>query len=335
MAKLLILDDYTSSAHAFADWSRLTAGPHALDVTVLTRAVAPSDLVETLKPYPMIHLMRERTKLSRATLAELPALRFITTTGLKNRGIDLDACRDLGIVVCGTDSLETRTASGTVEQTWALILALSRRIVLEHSNLRRGPASDSSPPPWQTGVAVGLRGKTIGLIGLGRLGTRVAHVANAFGMDVVAWSPNLTPDRARAAAAPVDVEVAPSLDALLARSDVVSVHLVLSDSTRGILGRAELGRMKRSAYLVNTSRGPLVDERALVDALRDGTIAGAGLDVFDLEPLPHDHPLRSLENVVLSPHMGYVETPQYETWWKQTVDNVESYLEGNPVRLLQ
>jgi phosphoglycerate dehydrogenase-like enzyme len=216
---------------------------------------------------------------------------------MHNRGIDLEACRELGITVSGTDSPESRSASGTVEQTWALILSLSRRIVKEHQNLTNASREEGV---WQTGVAVGLRGKTLGLVGVGRLGKQVAQVAKAFGMKVVGWSPNLTEERAKEAG----VEFAQSLEDLLKTSDVVSLHIVLSDRTKGLLGKRELESMKPSAYLVNTSRGPLVDEEALVAALRKGTIAGAGLDVFDLEPLPKDHPLRRLDNVVLSPHMG-------------------------------
>ncbi|GAA5855292.1 hypothetical protein JCM3766R1_001193 [Sporobolomyces carnicolor] len=325
--KLLILDDYTSSSTSLADWSRLTAPPHSLEITVLNRAIAARDVVETLSGYSIVHAMRERTKLDRATLERLaPTLEFISTTGMRNRGISLEACRDLGIVVSGTDSVETRSASGTVEQTWALVLALARRVVVEHRNLR-----DGTDDAWQTGVAVGLRGKVLGLVGVGRLGTQVAAVARAFGMTVVGWSPNLTRERAHGAG----VELAASLDDLLKKSDVVSLHIILSETTRGMIGKKELELMKPSATLINTSRGPLVVEADLLDALRTGTIAGAGLDVFDVEPLPSDHPLRTLDNVVLSPHMGYVENPQYEIWFKQTVENVENFLEGNPIRILQ
>ncbi|GAA5994394.1 hypothetical protein JCM5350_005174 [Sporobolomyces pararoseus] len=327
--KLLILDDYTSSSTTLADWSRLTAPPHSIEIKVLTEAIPPSQLVETLYPYTMIHAMRERTKLDRSTLERLPNLGFITTTGLKNRGIDLEACKEMGITVSGTDSVETRSASGTVEQTWALILSLTRRIVKEHENLTK--VSSDSSEVWQTGVAVGLKGKTLGLIGVGRLGKQVAQVGKVFGMRVVAWSPNLTEERAREAG----VELAESMEDLLRKSDIVSLHIVLSDRTRGMLGKKELELMKPTAYLVNTSRGPLVDEEDLIEALKKGTIAGAGLDVFDLEPLPTNHALRAVENVVLSPHMGYVETPQYEIWFQQTVENVEKFLKGEPVRVLQ
>ncbi|GAA5870001.1 hypothetical protein JCM16303_001868 [Sporobolomyces ruberrimus] len=330
--KLLILDDYTSSSMTLADWSHLTRPPHSLSITVLTRPIPPSELISTLSQYSVLHLMRERTPLSSSQLSQLsPRLKFITTTGMKNRGIDLDACQRLGIVVSGTDSVETRSASGTVEQTWGLILNLSRRITKEHANLTLQTGDANGERVWQTGVAVGLKGKTLGLIGVGRLGKQVAQVGKAFGMGVVGWSPNLTKERAQEAG----VEFVGSLEELLKTSDVVSLHIVLSDKTRGILGKKELGLMKRTAFLVNTSRGPLVNEDALVEAVREGTIAGAGLDVFDVEPLPRDHPLRSLENVVLSPHMGYVETPLYEIWHKQTVENVENFLEGNPVRVLQ
>ncbi|GAA5922395.1 D-2-hydroxyacid dehydrogenase family protein [Sporobolomyces koalae] len=318
---LIVLDDYTRSSEHLADWSRLVQPPHELSLRVLTRPVPPSELVETLKPYTMIHAMRERTILTRETLAQLPNLKFITTTALKNRGIDLEACRDFGIVVSGTES-RGNGASGTVEQTWALILSLSRRIVTEDADVRGGG--------WQTGLAVGLHGKQIGLIGLGRLGTQVAHVARAFGMRVVAWSPNLTRERAQDAG----VELAQSLDELLTTSDVVSLHIVLSERTRGLLGKKELALLKPTAFLINTSRGPLVDENALIEVLQSRRIAGAGLDVFDVEPLPEDHALRVLDNVVRSPHMGYVEESQYGDWMEQTVANVEAFLAGTPVRLL-
>ncbi|GAA5950322.1 hypothetical protein JCM3765_004504 [Sporobolomyces pararoseus] len=327
--RLLILDDYTSSSTTLADWSRLTSPPHSIELKVLNQAIPPPQLVETLYPYTMIHAMRERTKLDRRTLEKLPNLKFITTTGLKNRGIDLEFCKERGITVSGTDSVETRSASGTVEQTWALILSLTRRILKEHQNLIKG--STEGPDVWQTGVAVGVKGKTLGLIGVGRLGKQVAQVGKAFGMRIVGWSPNLTEERATEAG----VELAESLEELLRISDIVSLHIVLSDRTRGMLGEKELKLMKPTAYLVNTSRGPLVDENALIEALRNEGIAGAGLDVFDLEPLPTKHGLRNLNNVVLSPHMGYVETPQYEIWFEQTVENVEKFLAGEPVRLLQ
>jgi len=213
---------------------------------------------------------------------------------MKNAAIDLVACKELGIQVSGTTSSGSG-ASGTVEQTWGLILALSRRIVEEHENVRNGGGDK-----WQTGLATGLNGKRLGIIGVGRLGKEVAKVGRAFGMKVKGWSPNLTRERAEEAR----VEFAESLQDLLKTSDVVSLHMVLSEKTRGLLGKKELDCLKETAFLINTSRGPLIDEEALVEILRERRIKGAGLDVFDVEPLPKDHPLRTMENVVLSPHMG-------------------------------
>ena len=286
---LAILDDYEGAARHYADWSSLSSLP----TTIFRHAIPQPDLADTLKPFTILHAMRERTKLDRPLLEQLPNLRLIATTGMRNRGIDLDAARDLGITVCGTEhATPTGGSSGAVEQTWALILALARRVLAEHDSVRRGG--------WISGMATGLQGKVLGLVGAGRLGKEVARVATAFGMRVRAWSPHLTPERAREAG----VEFVDTLDELLETSDVVSLHLILASSTRGLLGARELALLKPSAFLVNTSRGPLIDEAALVDALQSGRLRGAGLDVYDVEPLPKEHPLRTLENVVLSPHMG-------------------------------
>ncbi|GAA5902185.1 hypothetical protein JCM5296_006623 [Sporobolomyces johnsonii] len=293
---LVILDDYQNSSASFADWSSLPD----LSVTTLNDPIPPSQLVDLLKPFTIIHAMRERTKFPRSVLEQLPNLRFITTTGLRNRAIDLVAAKELGIVVSGTGRPEGDSSAGTVEQTWALILALSRRIRQEHESVRGGR--------WQAGLATGLARKQLGLVGVGRLGSQVAAVGKAFGMSVVGWSPNLTTERAEQAG----VKLAASLEDLLSTSDVVSLHIVLAESTKGLLGARELALLKPEAFLVNTSRGPLIDEAALLDTLRSGAIRGAGLDVFDQEPLPVDHPLRTMDNVVLSPHMGYVETPLYQ-----------------------
>ncbi|GAA6001922.1 hypothetical protein JCM10207_002381 [Rhodosporidiobolus poonsookiae] len=315
---MVVLDDYQAAAQSYADWSSLSPLP----ITFLRDPIPPANLIDTLKPYTIIHAMRERTPFPRALLEQLPNLRLLTTTGLRNRGIDLEAAKELGIVVSGTGRPGGSLSTGTVEQTWALILALARRLRPEHDSVRSGG--------WQTGVAIGLAGKTLGLVGVGNLGTAVATVAKAFGMRVKGWSPHLTHERAENAG----VELAPSLEDLLETSDVVSIHIVSSDSTRGLLGAKELARLKSTAILVNTSRGPIVDEKALLDLLERGAILGAGLDVFDQEPLLKDHPLRTLDNVVLSPHMGYVEDNSYSTWFPQTVENVEAFLAGEPVRVL-
>lgn len=333
--RIVILDDYQQASTTYADWSSLSHIP----VTTLTTAIPSSSLVSTLLPYTIIHAMRERTKFSRLVLSQLPNLRFISTTGGRNRGIDLDAARELGIPVSGTIA-NGNASGGTVEQTWALILALSRRLLVEDRSMREGG--------WQTGVATGLTGKRLGVIGVGRLGKVVASVGKAFGMEVVGWSPHLDEKRAEEAG----LRLAGSLEELMRISDVVSLHMVSSAATRGLLGREELGWMKETAFLVNTSRGPLVDTEALLETLRDRRIRGAGLDVYDEEPLPADHPLRSLDNVVLSPHMGasfpslacsfltllfcagYVDDTSYTAWWPQTVANIEGFLAGSPLRLL-
>ncbi|GAA5887733.1 hypothetical protein JCM6882_001514 [Rhodosporidiobolus microsporus] len=315
---LIILDDYQGAAQQFADWSSLSHLP----TTILRDPIPPSELVSILLPYTIIHANRERTKLPRSVLEQLPNLKFIATTGHRNRGIDLVAAKELGIVVSGTGRQGGHTSTGTVEQTWALILALARRVREEHESVRSGG--------WQTGVATGLMEKTLGLIGVGNLGTEVAQVGKAFEMKVQGWSPNFTQARADDAG----VGFALSLEELLKTSDVVSIHIVSSDSTRGLLGKEQLALLKPSAILVNTSRGPIVDEEALLDVLRRGAIRGAGLDVFNEEPLAKDHPVRTLDNVVLSPHMGYVEDNSYDSWWPQSVENIQAFLAGEPIRVL-
>ncbi|BGP57231.1 D-3-phosphoglycerate dehydrogenase [Rhodotorula sphaerocarpa] len=316
---IAILDDYEGAAHVYADWSALGSIP----ITVFREAIPPDQLAATLAPFTILHAMRERTKLDRRLLEQLPNLRMIATTGRRNRGIDLDAATERGIVVCGTwREGDKGSSAGAVEQTWALLLALARRVLVEHESVRGGG--------WISGVATGLAGKTLGLVGVGRLGKDVARIGAAFGMRVMAWSPHLTSERAQEAGA----EFAPTLGDLLRASDFVSLHLVLSDSTRGLIGATELAEMKRTAFLVNTSRGPLVDEDALLRALRDEAIRGAGLDVYDSEPLPVQNPLRTMPNVVLSPHMGYVDDTSFESWWPLSVENVAVFVAGNPVRRL-
>jgi phosphoglycerate dehydrogenase-like enzyme len=261
--------------------------------------------------------MRERTPFGADLLARLPRLRLLVTTGMANASIDLAAARTRGVVVCGTRGLPSPTA----ELTWGLILAVLRHIPAEDARLRAGG--------WQATVGSELAGHTLGIIGLGRLGRRVARVARAFEMDVLAWSQNLDVDEARRhGAEPV------GRDELLARADVVTIHLRLSARTRGLIGPAELARMKPSAVLVNTSRGPIVDEVALVDALRRGVIAGAGLDVYDTEPLPAGHPLRTAPNTVLTPHLGYVTSGTYERFYGDAVEDIAAFQRGAPLRVL-
>jgi phosphoglycerate dehydrogenase-like enzyme len=261
--------------------------------------------------------MRERTAFGRSLLARLPDLRLLVTTGMANASIDLQAAADHGVVVCGTGSRGAPPA----ELTWALILGLAKNLVVEHAAVRSGG--------WQQAVGGDLEGRRLGLLGLGRLGKRVAAVGLAFGMEVVAWSRHLTPEDAAAAGAR-RVE----LDELLRSSHVVSIHLRLSERTRGLLGARELALMRPDALLVNTSRGPIVDEAALVEALASGAIAGAGLDVFDVEPLPADHPLRSSPRVLLTPHVGYATEETFRVMFEEAVADIEAWLDGEPVRRL-
>jgi phosphoglycerate dehydrogenase-like enzyme len=314
MHRIAVLDDYQQIAHQFADWSRV---PDA-EVVVFHDHVADEDaLVARLKDFDVIVAMRERTPFPRSLFARLPKLELLVTSGARNKSIDLDAATEHGVTVCGTRNLATPAA----ELTWALILATTRHVPQEDAGMRAGG--------WQHTVGTDLAGGTLGVIGLGRLGERVAKVGLAFGMDVVVWSQNLTDDRA----AEVGVRRVDK-EELFATSDVVTLHVVLSDRSRGLVGAEELALMKHTAVLVNTARGPIVDEAALIDALRHRTIAGAGLDVFDVEPLPVDHPLRELRNVVLTPHIGYGTRGSYELYHGEAVDDVLAWLDGNPLRVM-
>jgi phosphoglycerate dehydrogenase-like enzyme len=316
MTRIAILDDYQDAARRLADWARLPAGA---ELTVFRDHLADLDAVAArLADFDVVVAMRERTPFSRALLERLPRLRLLVTTGMRNAAIDLKAAADRGVVVCGTGGLPYPTA----ELAWGLVLSLMRRIPREDRATRDGR--------WQETVGLGLNGKTLGVLGLGTLGSRVARFGRAFEMEVLAWSQNLTAERAAEHGA-VRVE----RDELLARSDVVSIHLVLSDRTRGLIGARELGLMKRTAYLVNTSRGPIVDAAALVRALREGTIAGAGLDVYDEEPLPLDHPLRGLPGTVITPHLGYVTEETYRIFYGQALEDIQAFLRGEPVRVLR
>jgi len=316
MARVAILDDYQNVARRMADWASLPAGT---DVVVFADHLKEMGAVAArLADFDAVVAMRERTAFPRALLERLPRLKLLVTTGMRNASIDVGAAVERGITVCGTSGLPYPTA----ELTWGLILALARHIPAEDRATREGR--------WQVSCGLGMNGKTLGVIGLGGLGSRVAKIGSAFEMEVIAWSQNLTAARAAEVGAKLVTK-----DELLSRSDVVSIHLVLGDRSRGLLGAAELARMKRTAYLINTSRGPIVDEAALVAALRQGTIAGAGLDVFDDEPLPLDHPLRSLPNTVLTPHLGYVTEEGYRIFYGQALEDVKAWLGGQPVRVLR
>jgi len=315
MARVALLDDYQGVALRMADWKSLPAGT---DVVAFPDHLADeSALAARLADFDIVMAMRERTPFTRSLFERLPKLRLLITAGMRNASIDMKAAAERGVLVCGTSGLPYPTA----ELAWGLILGLMRRIPAEDRATREGR--------WQVSLGLGLNGKTLGVLGLGTLGSRVARVGRAFEMTVLAWSQNLTAARAEEVGATLVAK-----DELLARSDIVSIHLVLSERTRGLVGARELGLMKRTAYLVNTSRGPIVDEAALVRALREGTIAGAGLDVFEPEPLPADHPFRSLPNIVVTPHLGYVTEETYRVFYGHALEDVQAFLRGAPVRVL-
>ena len=314
--RVAVLDDYQDAALQMTDWSSLSPDT---EIQVFRDHLSDLDAVaERLKDFAIVVAMRERTPFRRDLLARLPKLKLLVTTGMRNAAIDLAAAADLGITVCGSGGVLPPTA----ELTWGLILALLRHIPREDAATRAGQ--------WQVSMGLGLQGKTLGVIGLGNLGLYVATIGKAFQMDILAWSQNLTAERAAQVGATLV-----SKDELLSRSDIVTIHLVLSDRTRNLLGVRELGLMKSAAYLINTSRGPIVHEQALIEALQKRTIAGAGLDVFDEEPLPLDHPFRKLTNIVVTPHIGYVTKETYEIFFRHIVEDIRAFLDGKPVRVLR
>jgi phosphoglycerate dehydrogenase-like enzyme len=312
--RVAILDDYQGVALGAAPWDVLGAE----EVVAFDDTVADDDaLVDRLAGFDVVVAMRERTPFTRARLERLVDLRLLVTKGMRNASIDLAAAEERGITVSGTGGVTAATA----ELTWALILALARHVPEEDRSMREGG--------WQRTVGIDLAGRTLGVIGLGRQGGPVARLGVAFGMRVIAWSRHLTAARAAEHGAE-----AVERDVLLAESDVVTIHVPLGEGTRGLIGARELGRMKRTALLVNTSRGPIVDEDALLAALRDGTIAGAGLDVYGIEPLPADHPLRTAPNTVLTPHIGYVTEATYDVFYREAVEDIDAWRRGEPVRVL-
>jgi len=313
--RVAILDDYQSVALSMADWPSLGAGVSVHPFR--ERLGGEDDIAERLRNFDAIVAMRERTPFPATLIGRLPLLKLIVTTGRRNAAIDVNAAAARGVVVCGTSTL----SQPPVELTWGLILSLARSIPRESAAMRAGA--------WQSTMGTGLHGKTLGVIGLGRLGTDVARIGTAFGMQVIAWSQNLTRDKTDA----LGVELV-AKDALFQRADIVTVHLVLGDRTRGIVGERELAMMKPTALLINTARGPIVDEHALIHALRHSVIAGAALDVFDEEPLPPDHPFRRLENALLTPHLGYVTTENYRLAYGEAVEDIRAFLAGAPVRVI-
>jgi phosphoglycerate dehydrogenase-like enzyme len=315
MTRVAILDDYQNVALQMADWGSL---PKDVEVRVFQDHLKDEDsLVGRLKDFDIVMAMRERTAFPRSVFARLPNLKLLTTTGMRNAAIDMQAASDHGVTVCGSGGVVYPTA----ELTWGLILALLRHIPREDRSVRGGR--------WQVSMGVDLNGKTLGVIGLGNLGSQVATVGKAFQMNVIAWSQNLTAERATSLGAKLV-----SKDELLAQSDIVSIHLVLSERTRGLVGARELGLMKPTAYLINSSRGPIVDEDALAEVLKHKKIAGAGLDTFGDEPLPLDHPFRHLDNTVITPHIGYVTEDTYKIFFAHTVENIKAFLDGTAIRVI-
>jgi phosphoglycerate dehydrogenase-like enzyme len=314
--RCVILDDYQNVALKLADWSAVASD---LDIEVLNTPLPDQRrTIEALHEAEIVCLMRERTPFPRAVIEALPKLKLIVTTGMRNAAIDVAAAQERGIAVSGTGTAHHPTA----ELAFGLMLDLARKISFEDAQLKKGT-------PWQTTIGVDLVGKTLGLLGLGKLGSRVARYAQAFEMTVLAWSENLTEARCRE----LGVKYADK-ELLLRESDFVSIHLVLSARTRGLIGAAELALMKPTAFLINTSRGPIVEEKALLEALESGRIAGAGIDVYDVEPVPLEHPLRRLPNTVLTPHLGYVTEGNYRVLYRETVESIRAWLDGKPVRLL-
>jgi len=311
-----ILDDYQNVALQMADWSLIA---NDVEVSVFNQPLGDQDnVVRTLADFEIVCGMRERTPFPRAVIEALPKLRLLITTGARNASFDLKAAKERNVVVCGTPSTGNPTAGIAI----GLMLELTRRIGFENARLKAGA-------PWQTTIGLDLAGETLGVIGLGKLGRRVAAIAQAFGMKVVAWSQNLTAETCREAG----VDYASKED-LLRQADFITIHVVLSQRTRGLIGAQELALMKPTAYLINTSRGPIVEEAALLSALEDNRIAGAGLDVFATEPLPLDHPFRRRDKVVLTPHLGYVSVQNYRAYFAGVVEDIRSWIDGKPVRVM-
>ncbi len=306
--KIAILDDYQNVALKMADWSALSG---RAEITVFNDHLAdPSALVERLLPFDIVCVMRERTPLPREVLQHLPRLKLVASTGSRNASIDTGAAKELGITVTATGY----RSSPTIELTWALILASLRGVVHENNSIRNGG--------WQKSVGQDLSGKILGVVGLGNIGGQVARIGLAFGMKIIAWSQNMTPEIAEAAGAKLV-----SKDELFRQADVVTIHLILSGRTKGLVGAAELGLMKPTSRLINTSRGPIVDEPSLIKALRSHAIAGAAIDVFEEEPLPAQHPFRSMDNVLATPHIGYVSESLYRTFYGDSLANITAWLD--------
>ena len=314
--KAAILDDYQNVALKFADWSKITSD---VEIKVFDKPfTSQADTIKALQGFSIVAGMRERTPFPEAVIDALPDLKLLITTGMRNASFDVAAANARGVTVCGTGGV----GSPTTGIAFGLMLELTRRIGFENARLKNGA-------PWQVTVGKDLEGLTLGCLGLGKLGSRSAAVGKAFGMKVIAWSQNLTAENAKEGGADYV-----SKDELFSRADIITIHVVLSDRTRGLVGARELGLMKKTAYLVNTSRGPIVDEKALIAALNGKQIAGAGLDVYDVEPLPLDHPFRKMDNVVTTPHLGYVTEQNFRKMYVDIVEDIRAFLGGKPVRVI-
>ena len=317
MVRAAILDDYQNVAIGFADWSPIAKD---VEIKVFNKPFGSQDeAIKALQGFAVVVGMRERTPFPRKVVEALPDLKLLITTGARNNSFDIKACAERGITVCGTGA----AGSPTTGIAFGLMLELTRRIGFENARLKAGA-------PWQTTIGRDLEGLTLGILGLGKLGQRSAAVGKAFGMKTIAWSQNLTEEKTKAAGADYV-----SKDDLFRNADFVTIHLVLSDRSRGLVGAKELGLMKKSAYLINTSRGPIVDEKALIAVLQSKSIAGAGLDVFDIEPLPLDHPFRKMDNVVITPHLGYVSEQNYRKYFPDIVEDIRAWLDGKSVRVIE
>jgi phosphoglycerate dehydrogenase-like enzyme len=316
MVRIAVLDDYQGIALSMGGWDRLPAD--ATPEAFRDHLFDEDSLAKRLEPFEIVVAMRERTAFPRSLLERLPNLKLLITTGMRNASFDMPALKEKGVTVCGTGGI----GSPTAELTWGLIIGLTRKIAVEDRAAREGR--------WQTAIGPTLSEMVLGVVGLGNLGSRVAKVGLAFGMEVIAWSQNLTQERAEQAGVTLV-----SKDELFSRADIVTVHLVLSDRSRGLVGARELGMMNPTAYLVNTSRGPIVDEDALGQVLKERRIAGAALDVFETEPLPVGHRFLELDNTLITPHIGYVTRESYERFYGDAVEDIMAFLDGKPVRVLE
>ncbi|MGB7033889.1 MAG: D-2-hydroxyacid dehydrogenase family protein [Xanthobacteraceae bacterium] len=311
-----ILDDYQNVVLKVADWSKVKGD---LDIKVFHEHLGgPDKVIKALQGFPIVVAMRERTGFPKEVIDALPDLKLLITTGMRNASIDTEAAKARGVTVCGTGSFGSPTSGIAI----GLMLELTRHIGYENARLHAGDK-------WQVTIGPDLEGMTLGVLGLGKLGTRTAHIAKAFGMKVIAWSQNLTPEKCQEAGVGYVTR-----DELFRQSDFISIHIVLSARSRGLVGAREVGLMKPTAFLINTSRGPIIDEAALITALREKKIGGAGLDVFDVEPLPNDHPFRKMTNVVITPHLGYVSEQNYHGYFTGVVEDIRGFLDGKPVRAM-